>query len=147
MDADGGAWIGKVTCTARKRRLSPALASVDYRDHSIQTKRLYTAWDNPKDGDRLCAGLRWLVRYGVRPDSVMVYMLIGYWPGETHQQREERRQQFREFGARPYPMPYSRTPELGGYQRWVVRRADLKCSCEDFRAARYRPERVKAATL
>ena len=124
-----------------------ALASVDYRDDSMQTKRSYTAWDNPKDGERLFAGLRRLVRYGVRPDSIMVYMLIGYWPGETHQQREERRQQLREFGARPYPMPYSRTPELIGYQRWVVRRADLKCTWEDFRAARYRPERVKAATL
>lgn len=50
----------------------------------------------------------------------MVYMLIGYWPGETHEDREERRIKLREFGAVPYPMPYHRTPELVAYQRWVV---------------------------
>lgn len=119
-----------------------ALASVDYRDDSMTARRLYTAWDNPLDGERLLSGLRRLTRYGVRPDSIMVYMLIGYWPGETHGDRERRRKALRDFGARPYPMPYRRTPELVGYQRWVVRRADLTCSWEAFQAARYRPEKV-----
>ena len=73
----------------------------------------------------------------------MVYMLIGYWPGETHDDRDYRRQRLREFGARPYPMPYVRTPELVGYQRWVVRRADLKCSWAEYARARYRPEDVR----
>ena len=77
-------------------------------------------------------GLDLLVKAGVRPDQIMVYMLIGYWPGETHDDRDYRRQRLREFGARPYPMPYVRTPELVGYQRWVVRRADLKCSWADM---------------
>jgi hypothetical protein len=31
---------------------------------------------------------------------------------------------------------------LLAYQRWVVRRADLKCSWEDYTRARYRPEDV-----
>ena len=48
----------------------------------------------------------------------MVYILIGDWPGETSLDREYRRQRLREFGARPYPMPFvgtktHRIPALG----------------------------------
>lgn len=97
-----------------------AVASVDYRDDGMRHKRLYTAWDSRKDERRLFRGLKLLADAGVKPDHVMVYMLIGYWPGETHEDREHRRRKLREFGARPYPMPYARTPELVAFQRWVV---------------------------
>jgi len=120
--------------------IAAAVAGVQYYDHEFRTRRIYTAWDNRKDEARLFRGLDLLVKAGVRPDQIMVYMLIGYWPGETHDDRDYRRQRLREFGARPYPMPYVRTPELVGYQRWVVRRADLKCSWEEYARARYRPE-------
>src|SRR5262245_15861743 len=89
-----------------------AIASVDYRDDSMKVRRIYTAWDNRKDEARLFAGLEALVRHGVKPDHIMVYILIGYWPGETHEDREYRRARLREFGARPYPMPFRRTREL-----------------------------------
>lgn len=119
-----------------------AIASVLYYDDDFKTRRIYTAWDNRKDEHRLIAGLEALVKHGVKPDHIMVYMLVGYWPGETHEDREHRRKLLREFGARPYPMPYARTPELMGYQRWVIRRADLMCSWEDYAEAKYRPENV-----
>lgn len=119
-----------------------AIASVNYRDDSMKDKRIYTAWDSKGDEERLFTGLNRLVKYGVKPDHIMVYMLCGYWPGETQTDREYRRRRLREFGARPYPMIYTRTKELMGFQRWVIRRADLKCSWEDFVAADYRPEKV-----
>jgi hypothetical protein len=120
-----------------------ALASVQYSDDDFRTRRIYTAWDNRKDEARLFAGLNALVRHGVRPGEILVYMLIGYWPGETHQDREYRRRRLREFGSLPYPMPYVRDPELVGFQRWVVRRADLHVSWEEYRKASWRPERLK----
>lgn len=101
-----------------------AIAAVDYSDDGFSQKRIYTAWDNKGDEDRLMAGLRRLVKYGVRPAHIMVYMLIGYWPGETHQDREYRRQRLRDFGAIPYPMAYVKTRELLNYQRWVIRAWD-----------------------
>jgi len=119
-----------------------AIASVDYRDDGMKERRIYTAWDSKGDEERLFAGLNRLVKYGVKPDHIMVYMLIGYWPDETAEDREYRRKRLRDFGARPYPMPYVRTKELMGFQRWVVRRGDLKCSWKDFEAADYRPEKV-----
>ena len=97
-----------------------AIASVDYYDDGFTRRRIYTAWDNPRDERRLMRGLELLAAAGVKPDHIMVYMLIGYWRGETHDDREGRRQTLRAFGARPYPMPFERTRELVAYQRWVV---------------------------
>jgi hypothetical protein len=122
-----------------------ALASVCYYDDDFRRRRIYTAWDNRKDEARLFAGLNALIRHGVNPGEILVYMLIGYWPWETHEDREYRRRRLREFGALPYPMPYVRTPELVGFQRWVVRRADLMVSWEDYRRANFRPELLPAA--
>lgn len=89
-------------------------------------------------------GLNAVIRHGVKPGEILVYMLIGYWPWETHEDREYRRRKLREFGALPYPMPYVRTPELVGFQRWVVRRADLMVSWENYRRANFRPELLPA---
>lgn len=97
-----------------------AIASLDYRDDSMKVKRIYTAWDSLKDEDVLMAGLNRLVKYGVKPDHIMVYMLCGYWPGETVESWLHRRRILRDFGARPYPMPFVRTRELIGFQRWVI---------------------------
>lgn len=119
-----------------------AVAAVDYRDDSMRVKRIYTAWDNLKDEARLFAGLDALVRHGVRSDHIMVYMLIGYWANETMEECDYRRARLREFGARPYPMPYLRTPELVGFQRYVIGAYDKRVSWREWRAAGYRPERL-----
>jgi hypothetical protein len=116
---------------------------VQYYDDSFRARRIYTAWDNRKDEDRLFAGLRALVRHGVAPDHVMVYMLIGYWPGETPDDWLYRQATLRDFGARPYPMPYVRTPETVGFQRWVVGAYDKRVSWAEWVKARYQPRNLK----
>ena len=70
-------------------------------------------------------------------------MLIGYWPGETHSDREWRRERLRAPGARPYPMPYTRTPELIGYQRWVIGGYDHRIGWQEWEAARYQPRNLR----
>jgi hypothetical protein len=119
-----------------------AIASIDYRADDMKVRRIYTAWDNRKDEARLFAGLWALARHGVKPDHVMVYMLIGYWPGETAADRDYRRRRLREFGARPYPMPFVRTPELVGFQRWVIGAYDKRVPWAEWARAGYRPERL-----
>jgi len=119
-----------------------AVASVDYRDDSMQTKRIYTAWDSRADEERLFVGLNRLVKYGVKPDHIMVYMLIGYWPGETEDDRDYRRRRLREFGCRPYPMPYVRTPELVGFQRWVVGAYDKRVQWSAWKSAAWEPRKL-----
>lgn len=122
-----------------------AIASVDYRDDGMELKRIYTAWDNRRDEERLFAGLEALVRHGVRPRHVMVYMLIGYWPGETHADRDHRRRRLREFGALPYPMPFERTSELVGFQRWIIQGYDHGPDAvpwDEWVSAKYSPRRL-----
>jgi hypothetical protein len=82
------------------------------------------------------------VKYGVKPDHIMVYMLVGYWPGETEEGRLYRQGRLREFGARPYPMPFNRTPELVGFQRWVVGAYDKRIPWNDFKKARWEPRNL-----
>ena len=119
-----------------------AIASVDYRDDGMKVRRVYTAWDNRKDEARLFRGLRLLTDHGVKARHIMVYMLIGYWPGETVEDREHRRASLREFGAVPYPMPYTRTPELVGFQRWVIGAYDKGIPWDRWVAARYQPRNL-----
>lgn len=114
-----------------------AIASIKYRDDSMKKKRVYTAWDNLKDEEKLFAGLNRLVAAGVRPRDIMVYMLIGYWPFESENDRLHRERRLREFGAMPYPMPYVRTRELVGFQRWVITGNSRYVSWEDWKAAGY----------
>jgi hypothetical protein len=116
-----------------------ALASVEYRDNSFKIRRIYTAWDSKEDEGTLIRGLDRLAAAGVKPDHVMVYLLVGYWPGETHADRDYRRARLRAWGARPYPMPYVRTPELVGFQRWCIGAYDKRIPWDAWVRAHYQP--------
>lgn len=132
---DGGfavSFVQGINARMLNDETATAIVTLKYRDDSMKRPRIYTAWDNRKDERRLFTGLEALTRAGVKPDHIMVYMLVGYWPGETHADRDYRRARLRAFGARPYPMPYVRTPELVAFQRWVVRRHDMHTSWADF---------------
>ena len=119
-----------------------AIASVDYRADDMKTRRIYTAWDQIGDERVVFRGLDRLVAHGVKPDHIMVYMLVGYAAGETHEQRDHRRRRLREYGCRPYPMPFVRTPELLGFQRWVVDAYDKGIPWERWKAAHFDPRKL-----
>ena len=119
-----------------------AIASVNYQNDTMKRPCIHTAWDSLGDEKPLFRGLNALKRHGVRPDNITVYMLIGYESERITEGDLERHRKLREFGCRPYPMPYVRNDETRGFQRWIVRRCDLKCSWKEFEAVNYRPERV-----
>jgi hypothetical protein len=125
-----------------------AIAGVPYYDDQFKVRRLYTAWDNRKDEALLFRNLDVLKSHGVKPDQIQIYMLVGY-DHATKTARPEltpddfyRQARLREFGARPYPMPFIRTPDLVAFQRWVVRRIDLMVPWDNFKAINCRPERI-----
>jgi hypothetical protein len=119
------------------------LGTLDCRDDQFRRRRIYTAWDNKKDEQRLFAGLDLLTKVaGFKPDQIMVYMLIGYWPGETQEDRLYRQKKLREYGCRPYPMPFRRTPELVGFQRWCISSCDKRVPWDVWEKARYQPRNL-----
>lgn len=128
------------------RKMSDAMvnaaASLDYRATDFKARRLYAAWDNGDDEEIFLRGLRRLFDAGIKPDHIMVYVLVGYWDGETIDDCLHRIGKLREYGVRPYPMPYKRTKELVGLQRWVVGAYDKRFSWSEWNRAGYRPERL-----
>lgn len=124
------------------RETAGAIAKVNYRDDSMKRKRIYTAWDNLDDERTLFRGLTALAEAGVKPDDIMVYMLIGYWTGETHASREIRRSKLRAFGARPYPMPYTDDPMIRLYAKFCIGAWDKAMSWEDFVRAKGDPRNM-----
>lgn len=119
-----------------------AVASINYRSMDFHERRLYMAWDSLADERHVFRGFDRLIKYGVKPDHLMVYMLIGYAPGETHADRDRRRQRLRDYGARPYPMPFRKTDELVGFARWVCGAYDKRIPWEKWQAAHYSPRRL-----
>lgn len=128
-----------INCRMVDEESAAAIASIDYRADDFKTKRLYTAWDSLHDEKRLMRGLELLAAHGVKPDHLMVYMLIGYREGETEADWLHRQATLRAFGARPYPMPFVRTRETVGFQRWVVGSYDKRVTWERWKAASYQP--------
>lgn len=144
-----------INCRMINDESAEAIASVLYYDDQFQEKRIYTAWDSLPDEKVLFRGLEALVRHGISPRQIMVYMLIGFWPGETAEDRDYRRSRLREFGAIPYPMPFVRPPhkncscqtcefgrELVGFQRWVSGAYDKRFSWAHWQKAGCRPENL-----
>lgn len=129
-----------INARALNAETATALAQLDYRASNMRDRRLYTAWDNIGHEKPLMRGLELLAKAGVKPDHIMVYCLIGH--RDSHADREHRRQQIRAFGARPYPMPYVRTPELVGFQRWVIGAYDKRIPWETWARSRYSPRRL-----
>lgn len=99
------------------------LSKMNYRDDQFKVKRLYTAWDNFKDGKTFFRGVDMMEKAGISPKHLMVYMLIGYDKSETWERIFDRFNRMVARGIRPYPMVFDHTnKDLKRFQRWVIRR-------------------------
>jgi hypothetical protein len=136
---------------ALKDDQAAAVAGVRYYNDSFDHRRLYCAWDNKRDEKILFRGLNYLVKHGVKPDHLMVYVLIGY----DHNRKAARPflteddfhrvKELRAFGARPYPMPFVRPRELVKFQTWIVGGYDKRIPWADWEAAHYDPTKLGRA--
>jgi hypothetical protein len=117
------------------------IAQLDYRDDTMKNRCIHTAWDSIGDEAPLFRGLNALKAAGVNPRHITVYMLIGS-KDDDEEGRLHRVNRLKEFGCRPFPMPYHRTEELVGFQRWVVGLGAWykRIRWDDWKANGYRPE-------
>jgi len=113
-----------------------ALATIRYYDGKFTARRLYTAWDNLGQEKGFFKGLDMLKDAGIPGNHVVVYMLIGYKPGETMDEILYRHRRLKDEGCWPYPMVYNNTyanADLKRFQRWVLRRHDQFIPWEEYR--------------
>lgn len=123
-----------------------AIAGIDYRNDAMDRKCIHTAWDSLGDEGPLFRGLRALMKYGVKPREITVYMLVGYEHGPQLVEGDfERQRKLREIGCLPFPMPYERTRELVGFQRWVVGAYDKRVPWSAWERAKYQPANLGIA--
>ena len=122
-----------------------AIASIDYRNDAMDRRCIHTAWDNLGHEGPLFRGLRALVKYGVKPRNISVYMLIGLKEQRVTDEDFERQRKLREFGCLPYPMPFVRTPELVGFQRWIIGAYDKRVPWAAWERAKYQPKNLRGA--
>ena len=101
--------------------VAAAIASIEYRDDGFSRRRLYTAWDNLKDGDVFFRGVDTLEAAGVPASHLMTYMLVGFDKRETWERIFHRFDRMVARGIRPYPMVFDNSRrDLKRFQRWVV---------------------------
>ncbi len=111
-----------------------ALASVLYYDAKFKDRRLYTAWDNLGQETVFFKGVDLLEAAGVSPKHLMVYMLIGYKPGETMEDILYRHGRLVERGCTVYPMVYDNSnKELKKFQRYVIRGSARWLAWDEYR--------------
>lgn len=132
------------------KETAEAIASLSYWDSDFRRHRLYTAWDNRRDEKRLFDGLECLRTAGVPPGNVMVYVLVGYdhvtkqGRGFITEDDVYRVLKLRQWGADPYPMPFVRTAETRGFQRWLTRFACKRgVTWEEYKRVGLRSDRVE----
>lgn len=98
-----------------------ALRMLDYRNTDFSRKQLYTAWDNLGDERIFFKGVDMLEQYGIPPQHLMAYMLVGYDPRETWDRIWYRFTLMVERGISPYPMVFGQgRADLKCFQRWVI---------------------------
>ena len=132
-----------------------ALASVNYRDQRFNRRRLHMAWDNIGHERAFFRGVERLQAAGIPTRHMVVYMLVGFAPGETMAAVMHRHRRLKEAGCHPYPMVYQPLDEsdhpandldhdaLKRFQRWVIRRYDEFVPWEKY-GNPYRPNREDA---
>jgi hypothetical protein len=102
------------------------LSKVDYRDDQFKTKRIYFAWDNIKDEELIINGIDKLISAGIKPQNIMVYVLIGF--NSTFEEDMYRTKKLIDLKVKPFIMQFNRNstkrrdPKLIDLARWINKR-------------------------
>jgi len=98
------------------------LAKVHYTNRHFNRKRLYFAWDIPKEEDKILQGIEILKKCGHKPQHQMFYVLTNY--NTTQEQDFHRTEILIKQNIKPYIMIYNKptAPQiLKHYQRYINR--------------------------
>lgn len=115
---------------------SAALAKVRFANTKFNRRQLYFAFDSMAMEPALRNGVAMLKEVGIRPGSLMIYMLCGY--NTTRDEDWHRFNVITALGADPFVMLYQGSgEELHHWARWVNRRIYKSDKWENY--SRYNP--------
>lgn len=101
------------------------LAQCRYYSSGWNHRYLTFAWDRYQDGTLIFEGIERCARYGIKPQNMQFFVLIGF--DTTPEQDMERVERLRDLGCEPYAMPYNKfDPYQRRFTRWVNKRALFK---------------------
>lgn len=110
------------------------LKKTKYYNASFKGHYLTFAWDLVEIEEQVIKGVQTLFNYGFKKSNIRLYILCGY--DTTLDQDLHRAYVLREFGIRPFAMPYNgRTDDkkLNAFVRWVNRpEAFMSCDFKDY---------------
>jgi hypothetical protein len=109
-----------------------ALASVNFRDASNNSRVVNFAWDNINDEKTILRGFKRCIEAGLKPRHMQFYVLIGY--DSTYEEDLHRVETIKKLGSVPYVMPFNKSdPYQKKFTHWVNSRKGYKtCKFEDF---------------
>lgn len=108
---------------------------VEMKAHNLHFnhRTYYFSWDLIEEEKGVLRGLERMIEAGVRPHSLMVYMLVGF--NTTHEQDMYRFKKLRELGTDPFVMIYNDRKDdlqIRRFARWVIGRIYKSSSFEEY---------------
>lgn len=109
------------------------LAEMRSYNLNFNHRTYYFAWDLMENETEVFRGLNRMIESGIRPTSLMVYMLVGF--NTTHKEDYYRFKKLRELSADPFVMVYNNRKDdrwIRHFARWVNKRIYKKCALADY---------------
>jgi len=122
------------------------LKDVNSFNLNFNHKTYYFAYDLMKNSDKILQGLRTVIEAGIKPYSIMVYILVGF--NTSHEEDYLRFKQLRELGCDPFVMVYNNRrddPWIRHFSRWVNKRVYKTCALEDYKNGELRTKSILCA--
>ena len=116
--------------------MAEELASINSYNMYFKQRSYIFAWDNFKEYKPIMSGLNEIIKAGIPPKQIMVYVLVGF--DTEYWQDAYRLQTLADLGVQPYVMRYNfnrKDKILNGMARWTNSSARFftACSLQDYK--------------
>lgn len=118
------------------KEIAEELASINSYNLYFKQRSYIFAWDDFNEHKPIMRGLNEIIKAGINPKKIMVYVLVGY--DTEYWQDAYRLQKLADLGVQPYVMRYNfnrKDKVLNGMARWANSRARFfaACSLRDYK--------------
>jgi len=108
------------------------LAQTKFMNTSFKDRLVSFAFDRIRDAKAVIRGIELCIKHGIKPYSMQFFILVGF--DSTPEEDMQRIEIVKNYGAKPFVMPYDRTdPYQQSLARWANRRIHNVCSFNEYK--------------